>query len=358
MAFAGDEELTMARPTKAQPEPEPTLVAADADGAESANVGDEEMDRLPLAGVAPGLPLTPAHETGKISIEPFATFPAGARKPRNEIDKLNGLAIEKLSAAEYAAAVDALRRVLSLAPDSAAAHGNLAFALWRSRGAPQAEIHCRRAIAINPNYIPAHRILSELLREREAPNALACYRRLLALDPENFTAHNNAGLLLAKLGRRSEADAAFQRALELTPGNPYVRFNQLMVQPDGDLAEAADCCRRALNERPGNPEIMANLAVILQFSGRYENALSAFERAITTEPPGAATPITSTIFAARSVSSGSGRSSTPRGSVGSACKSARAPPISPRCHPARSPTYPPNSPTSPRPRGRSWRSTW
>jgi Flp pilus assembly protein TadD len=54
------------------------------------------------------------------------------------------------------------------------------------------------------------------------------YRRLLALDPDNFMAHNNVGLVLAGLGRRSEADAEFGRALELRPDNPHVRFNQLL----------------------------------------------------------------------------------------------------------------------------------
>src|SRR5262249_20848516 len=143
-------------------------------------------------------------------------------------------------------------------PDAPAAHGNLALALWRNKRAPQAEIHCRRAIALNAKYIPAYRILAELLRQRNGPDALAWYGRLLELEPDNYMAHNNAGLLLNKLGRHSEAEAAFGRALELQPGNPHIRFNQLMVQPNGDLAEAIGCCRRALEGAHGSPDVLTN----------------------------------------------------------------------------------------------------
>ena len=245
---------------------------------------EEQAEQQPLAGIAPGLPLMPTDARGQSPIEAFASAPAPSRKSRTVIDKLNEVAIEKLAAREYGGAIDALRRVLNLTPDSPPAHGNLALALWREKLAPQAEIHCRRALALNPNYVAAHRILAELLRERNAPDALAAYDRLLELDPDNFMAHNNRGLLLNKLGRRREADASFARALELEPGNPHVRFNQLMVRPDGDLAEARDCCLRALEERSNDLDIMTNLAILLQFSGRYDEARAQYERVLSIMP--------------------------------------------------------------------------
>jgi len=242
------------------------------DGADS---GQSESDHQPLAGIAPGLPLMPTDEASKNSIESFATLLPQSRKAPTEIDQLKGLAIAKLSAREYPAAIDALRRVLNLNPDSPAAHGNLALALWRSKAAAQAEVHCRRAIALNPKYVPAYRIFAELLRQRDAPVAIASYRQLLALDPENFMAHNNIGLLLGKLGRRGEADAAFTRALGISPGNPEIRFNQLMMrQNESGLTEAIECCRRSLDVRPDSPDVLTNLGVVLQFAGHLEEAMA------------------------------------------------------------------------------------
>ncbi|HEY1542444.1 MAG TPA: tetratricopeptide repeat-containing glycosyltransferase family protein [Xanthobacteraceae bacterium] len=245
---------------------------------------EDQAEPQPLAAVAPGLALTPIDAPGQSPIEALAGAPAPDRKPLTVIDKLNKIAVENLEAGDYQRALDALRRVLNLMPDSPAAHGNLALALWRNKSAPQAEIHCRRALALDRGYVAAHRILAELLRERNAPDALAAYDQLLTLDPASFMTHNNRGLLLNKLGRRRDADASFARALEIVPDNPHVRFNQLMVQPDGDLAEARDCCLRALAERPDNPDIMTNLAIVLQFAGRYDEARAQYERVLSIVP--------------------------------------------------------------------------
>jgi Flp pilus assembly protein TadD len=260
----------------------PTLFSDSADARadeQGAAIGEPDSEAA-LAGLAPGLPLTPAHDSVEFSLEPSAP----ASRLSREIEKLNAQATEKLSHKDYRGAVDLLRRAVAMASHSAAAHGNLAYALWRNKGASQAEIHCRRAIALDPNYVQAHRILAELLRERGAPDALAVHRRLLDLDPENFIVHNNTGLLLTKLGRRSEADAAFERALLLKPGNPYIRFNQLMVREHSDLAEAIDCCLRGLEQSPNDREVLTNLAVVLQLFGGYDEALSTFERALAIDP--------------------------------------------------------------------------
>jgi Flp pilus assembly protein TadD len=281
MAVAGDEELTPSSPVHA----EPLATAVEMNEGGDDDISDEveeQAEQPPLAGIAPGLPLMPADGPARVSIDTPAAAPS--RKRRTVVDRLNEVAIEKLAAADYPGAVDVLRRVLNLTPDSPPAHGNLALALWRNKNAPQAEIHCRRALALNPKYVAAHRILAELLRERNAPDALAAYDRWLELDPDSFMAHNNRGLLLSKLGRRSEADASFVRALELKPGDPHVRFNQLMMRPDPDYAEALECCVRALEERPDDPDIMTNLGIVLQFSGQYDEAQAQFERVLSVAP--------------------------------------------------------------------------
>jgi Flp pilus assembly protein TadD len=279
MAGAGDDKLIA--PSAVQSEPPAAAVEMNEGGDDDTpNDAEEQAEQQPLAGLAPGLPLT----DGRAQIPIDASAAAPSRKSRTVVDKLNDVAIEKLAAADYPGAVDALRRVLNLTPDSPPAHGNLALALWRNKLAPQAEIHCRRALALNPKYVAAHRILAELLRERNAPDALAGYDRLMELDPDSFMVHNNRGLLLNKLGRRREADASFARALELEPGNPHVRFNQLMMRPDGDPVEARECCLRALEERPDDPDIMTNLAIVLQFCGRYDEAKAQYERVLSIAP--------------------------------------------------------------------------
>jgi tetratricopeptide (TPR) repeat protein len=173
-----------------------------------------------------------------------------------------------------------------LSPESAVAHGNLAVVLWNAKRPADAEAHCRRAIALNRDYPPPYKVLSELLLERrDISGALACYDRMAALEPEYPAAHNNAGLLLRKIGRHQEAEAAFARAVALKPFDPRVRFNYLLGKRDeGTLPEAIPYCRQALEQQPDNPDIVTNLAVCFHLSARYEEALPLFERAIALKP--------------------------------------------------------------------------
>jgi tetratricopeptide (TPR) repeat protein len=243
--------------------------------------GEPEADHRPLAGSLSGLALTPVVAETDLAPPQPAASPAGA-----EISRLNSTALAKLSAKDYAAAIELLARALQLAPSSPAAHGNLAVAMWRARRAARAEALCRRAIVLDPNYVPAHRLLAELLRERnDLAAALACYERLLAFEPDNAIAHNNLGLLLRKAKRLDEARAAFARARALRPDDPAIKFNQLTILPnDSGLAEAIDCCRAALNQDPDNADVMTNLSVSLQFTGRYDEAVDYAERAVAIDP--------------------------------------------------------------------------
>lgn len=264
---------------------EPAADARDAAAEGNEDQADTDETRPPPIGIAPGLPLVPPGAADEGAIQTVGPGSAATRPLRNEIGQLNALAVARLAASDYTAAIDALRRVLNLTPDSPAAHGNLALGLWRARQAPLAEVHARRAIALNPSYLSANRLLAELLRERDAPDALGRYERLLALDPDDYMAHNNAGLIYGKLRRYAEADAALARAQSLRPDEPNIQFNRLMLRrDDSGLAEAIDCSRRALEQQPNSPDVMANFAVVLQFAGRHDEALALYERALAVDP--------------------------------------------------------------------------
>jgi Flp pilus assembly protein TadD len=168
----------------------------------------------------------------------------------------------------------------------AAAHNNLAIALWRGGRTADAELHCRRAIALDPNYRFAQKLVAELLRQRgDAAGALTWYDRVLERDANDPSAHNNRALALRTLGRFAEAEAAITRAAELDPGDAGIRFNKLMMRRDDEgTPEAIEWCRRALEERSDDPDVRTNLAVALLTLGRYDEALTEFERAVATKP--------------------------------------------------------------------------
>jgi len=73
-------------------------------------------------------------------------------------------------------------------------------------------------------------ILEETLREYEAA---------LAIAPDDAYLHNNRGATLAKLNRRSDAQVAFAKAVELNPKNPIMLRNKAYALWElGKLKEA------------------------------------------------------------------------------------------------------------------------
>jgi tetratricopeptide (TPR) repeat protein len=245
-----------------------------------------DRDRLPAPGGAPGLSLSPIDGAGRQALDWLAMPVTADPRVRQEIRRLNELALAKVSAKDYASAIELLRRVVNFTPDSPAAHGNLGIALWQAGRAAEAEVHCRRAISLNADYVPAHMILANLLRGRRAfAEALACYNRVVSVEPDNAVAHNNAGLLLRLLGDFAQAETAFARAADLLPDDPRIRFNQLMMRrDDASLPKAIECCRRSLERFPDSADILTNLAVALQLYGQFEQSLANYDKALAIDP--------------------------------------------------------------------------
>jgi tetratricopeptide (TPR) repeat protein len=91
----------------------------------------------------------------------------------------------------------------------------------------EAEVLCRRAIAISPGYGQAHSLLAWVLIRRASlagelinavlPEARAEVRTALGLDPGDAWAHLTAGQVLWRNRRNCEAERAFRRSLELNP---------------------------------------------------------------------------------------------------------------------------------------------
>ncbi len=74
------------------------------------------------------------------------------------------------------------------------------------------------ALKINPDYAPAHLGLALAFRQQRRPeDAEASCAAALAADPGNVEAVALLGELMADRGRFAEAEAQFQRAIELKP---------------------------------------------------------------------------------------------------------------------------------------------
>jgi len=97
--------------------------------------------------------------------------------------------------------------------------------------------------------------------------------------PEYPGPHVNLALVYLNDGRRADARAALERALEIDPGHPAANTQLgILLREDGKFAEAEAAYRRALETNPDHALAHYNLGVLLDiYLRRTAEALAHYE---------------------------------------------------------------------------------
>ncbi|MGC9163164.1 MAG: tetratricopeptide repeat protein [Thiomonas sp.] len=114
---------------------------------------------------------------------------------------------------------------------------------------------------------------------------LQLLRKAIAVDPQSQPAYNALGYTLADRGEHlPEARRLIARALELSPGNPFVLDSMGWVEYRmGHTAQALDDLQQAWDARP-DPEIGAHLGEVLWQLGQHDKARAIWRQAIERAP--------------------------------------------------------------------------
>ncbi len=114
-------------------------------------------------------------------------------------------------------------------------------------------------------------LVHEKLGQHEPMEALL--RRIIEIRPDHHHAHNALGYSLAERGiRLDEAGKLIERALELSPGDPFITDSLAWVAfRQGKLDAAAQLLRQAYAARP-DAEIGAHLGEVLWAQGLKDEA--------------------------------------------------------------------------------------
>ena len=180
--------------------------------------------------------------------------------------------------------------------------GRSFWALRTPEGFARAGELFNRAVALDPDWAPAHAALASLLAieasylkgggesmsERFALAAREA-KRAIELDPTLGEPHAALGKIAMEDRRFAEAEEESSRALVLEPNNALVVdwHGDLMVTR-GRLDAAIAAYRRAMELEPLSPYILWDLAWELIHVRRYGEALPLIERAATLTPTGSA----------------------------------------------------------------------
>lgn len=169
-----------------------------------------------------------------------------------DVDAMHAIARRALSQGKTAAAVEALKAAIGIAPRDAA--------LWCTLGA-------------------AHR------RRGEMPEARVAYEQALTLEPAYPQVLSNLGEWCIAEGRHEEALGWFDQALACTPGFFEARLNRVAALFEASrFDEAREAAEALAKDVPGRAEVYLNLGNILVHTGKAKQGIAQYKKALEVQP--------------------------------------------------------------------------
>ncbi len=234
------------------------------------------------------LEFLPLHQRFQL-LEPL--FTDDVTSVRMEVARsLAGVPLDQVTA-EQAAALEKLFgefvRIQRLNADMPAAQLQLGVFYVTRGDLPSAEAAYREALHLNPQLVPAHLNLADLLRAQARDDeARAQLLKALAFAPSSGDTLHALGLLETRSGNKSLAMEYLERAARLESTGTRHRFVYAIALHDlGEPARAVTELQALLRRAPGNQEVLLALANYSAELGRKEQALG-YARSLVEMAPG------------------------------------------------------------------------
>jgi tetratricopeptide (TPR) repeat protein len=163
--------------------------------------------------------------------------------------------------------IEQLRKIIAMIPDFARAHLALGKALLHDARAPEAVVELRDATRLDPNSGEAHYQLGLALartgQQEEAAAEVRKGRELSAADDRNQNAEIDLseGRAALQKGELQEAQAKFEHAVKLQPKSaPAQHFLGIALERQGDNDGAIAAYQKAVELNPGDVSSRQSLA--------------------------------------------------------------------------------------------------
>lgn len=173
----------------------------------------------------------------------YADLTTALRYDPDDVEALSELARVYETVGRRRDARPLLERIVRLRPRSAQAWVDLSM----TQAEPEAALaSLRRAIALDPGYVPAHTGLCRHLTQHDARGAIEACTRAAELAPRDGSVYMHRGLAHYYLGDTAAALRDLDRAAELSPRDAIVFTNRYLVRSHaGQDARAREDLARA-----------------------------------------------------------------------------------------------------------------
>jgi tetratricopeptide (TPR) repeat protein len=201
----------------------------------------------------------------------------------------NNLGIVAEQQGRFAEAVRYYTTALELqtrAGSQAETHHNLGSVLQKLGRFDEAIAQIETALRINPQYADARDNLgTALTRVGRIDDAIAQYREAIRLRPGFAEAHNNLGTALARAGRLDEAVVEFKETIRIKPDAAVTFVNladaeRRQQRPDDAIASL----QTAIGLQPALAFAHYSLGNLLHDKGQVDAAIRAYLKALEHEP--------------------------------------------------------------------------
>ncbi len=235
-----------------------------------------------------------SHSQQKLAKLSYA-WPAAWLLPTSEVcihqvtkllSELPAALIDKIGAAldanQIQLAFDTSEELLRLYPDESFAHNLRGKSLQRLKRFDEAIESFGKALQIDPGLVDAKLNLANTLAITGNPtDAIPLFHEVLQQSPTNIKATFNFGALMQNIGNQDAALGLYDKVLGIDPSHVGALNNKSnILKTQGDLHAAITCLQKAFVTSP-TPDIAYNYGNLLHQAGRYDEALSAYDAAIT-----------------------------------------------------------------------------
>jgi len=166
--------------------------------------------------------------------------------------------------------------------------GRLGLAnLYAARGNAEGAIaEYRRALALDPSFVPAYANLADLYRARGVDTeAEAVLRAGIARVPNAAPLHHALALVMVRQKRTPEALKALAESTRLDPASARFAYVYAVALNDaGDPKRALQVLETALTRQPNDRDLLSGLALYMAKAGQRDAALGYAKRLVALDP--------------------------------------------------------------------------